>query len=131
MANSKKPRLFSKKWLLSLTSPIRWGFIGFGLAVSLFLVEISLSLWQIYISFLGGDVMPPPEIVYWFVFVTAIASLVIGIALAMWIGWAGVYLYKYSKRDNTMEILGKLETDMGNVKKGIRRIAKLNRSKKQ
>lgn len=90
MSTKKPPRLFTKKWLESLTSGVRWGFLGLGIAVVLFCFEIWLSLMQLSDVFGVGiameDMMRILIIVgLWFFLLVPIAVVVYGIfALVVW-----------------------------------------------
>lgn len=52
-----KKKTSRKEWFIKFRSPIRWGFFGLLIAISLFCVEILLSLIQIYLSISRGSLV--------------------------------------------------------------------------
>lgn len=57
MPQDNKKKTSFKDWLIALRSPIRWGFLGLSVAIILFLIELSLSCYDIYLSLVGGGVV--------------------------------------------------------------------------
>ena len=96
MPSKNKKRIGLKKRIINYESPIRWGFFGLGVAISLFLVEISLSLLQIFLSFWGGDVVMATWVQI-LVAVMAVLTFLAGIILAVATVYIGLLWRKDTK----------------------------------
>ena len=117
---TKSKRKFHS-WLLSLRSPIRWGFLGLGIAVSFFLAGISLSLLQIFLFLLGGDLM----VESWVQIVVATMSIFIFLLCLALIGltvYAGILWYRNRDVDDTARIIRKTQKDVGEIKQRLKHL---------
>ncbi|MBA7653922.1 hypothetical protein ES703_61787 [subsurface metagenome] len=61
-----------KTRFLAFKSPVRWGILGFLVALCLFSLEISLSCYSVYLSLAGGGLV---DISWWDTFFLILASL--------------------------------------------------------
>ena len=117
-----------KSHILTFRSPIRWGFLGLGIAASLFLAEITLSFLQVFLSLLGGDVMVASWVQIFVAVMTGI-SFLICIAIFGLTVYVGVLWYKNKSNDETLltvqaiqknekTIIGKLDKKEGEARDG-------------
>ena len=80
--------------------------------------EISLSLWQIFISCLGGDVV----VALWLQVIIAIVAgltLIVGVILFGFTVYIGLQWRKIDSVDETLDIIQDIKRDIKTIKKDI------------
>jgi phosphatidylglycerophosphate synthase len=129
MSVDKEPKLFSKRWLESLPSPIRWGFVPLVFAFALFCFEILLSLFQIYSDLFGGD-GSMNEYARILMIVALSVFLLAFIVTASYSCFAIIVLWRKRTQDNTSQRISRLESGISEMKREVRRIRRTQKPKK-
>jgi hypothetical protein len=107
-----------KMRLLSYASPVRWSYLGFLFAVSLFFVELGFSCYDIYLSLVGGIVVSVRHLAEIMIAVSAVSIAGGGVLFVVFV-LLSLFWFKNKATDDVYQAVLRLERTLENVSRGL------------
>lgn len=109
-----------KFWVSFGSSQSRWGLTSFMFAAAMFFLALSISFYSIYLSIIGGAIMPPfsPNLAFTLAVVTGIFGIFIGLSAVV----VSIYWIFTGSKDTTDKQLKELN-------KGVQKLLLMSNKK--
>jgi len=111
-----------RDWIKRATTPSgsRWGISSFPVTTALFWLALSPALYAIYLSFAGGDLVPPVNWLPSVALVGSIVAVVFGIVISLFaIGLSIWWLGHPTSGDSVTQILTEIQKDLSQIKEKL------------